>query len=297
MAAAVSKMKASSENTAKIVKTINDIAYETSLLSLNASVETARAGEAGMGVTGEMRKLAKRSAEAVKNSAAIMGDSVTNAAIGVKLTEETAASLAKIVARTEKASGLIAKIADASSEQAHGLELVNGFLAHMNRVNHNIAADSDESAAASAELNRQAAELSELVEGFKLSGDAGRYYADRNAAEVWVELAPEAEVSVSPAYAEAAAVEICEEPAVSVSPAAVSAHKRRQRRRKRMASYRADKTYKHKRRIRATARRIARTSRNKHHPLLTRFLRAARAKEIFQHTGSALGAGADAVAV
>jgi len=308
MVSAVNKMKLSSENTGKIVKAINDIAYETSLISLNASVEAARAGEAGRGfaaVTGEMRNLAKRSAEAVKNTAAIMGDSALNADISVKMAEEAAISLEKIIARAEKTGGLIAEIADASSEQAHGIELVNSFLAHMNRVNHNIAADTDESAAASAELNSQAAELAGLVGDFKLSGDAERWYADRSAAEVWVELAPEArEVSV-PSEAEtraepveAVAVEIYEEPAVSVSPAAVSAHKRRQRRRKRMAAYSAEKTYKHRRRIRAAARHIVnhivRTDWRKHHPLI-RSLRAARAREVFQHIGNILSANAAAV--
>jgi len=192
------------------------------------------------------------------------------------------------VVRANKEDVLIENIAAASSEQAHELGLINDFVAHMNQVTHRIAADTDESARTAQELSDRAAELASLVGDFKLSGDAGRWYADRSAAEVWVDLAPEADT-----YAEAATVEIYEEPAVSTAPAAVSAHKRRQRRRKRMAAYSAERTYKHRRRIRAAARHIAnhivRTDWRKHHPLI-RFLRTAHAKELLRHTGSMLGA-------
>jgi methyl-accepting chemotaxis protein len=272
MAAAVKKIKLSSDNTAKIVKTVNDIAYETSLLSLNASVEAARAGEAGRGfaaVTGEMRNLAKRGADAAKNSAAMIGDSAINTDTGVKITEDVAISLAKIIASTGKTDGLIAEIAADSSEQAHGLELVNDFLAHMNRVNHSIAADTDESAAAAAELSSQAAELANLAGGFILSGNAGSYYADRNAAEVWVDIEPVA--------AESAVSETLDEPVkASASPAAVSAHKRRQRHRRRMEAHRAERTFKRKRRMRTA---INQAKRRKYHARGT-LARAVQAREV-----------------
>jgi methyl-accepting chemotaxis protein len=273
MAAAINKMKQSTDNTANIVRTINTIAYETSLLSLNASVEAARAGEAGSGfaaVTGEMRNLAKRGAEAVKNSAAMIGDSAVNTDAGVKITEDVAISLAKVIARTDKASGLIAEIAAASSEQAHGLELVNDFLAHMNRVTHSIAADTGESAAAAAELNDQAAELAELVGGFKLSGSAGCYYTDRDAAEARVDMTSAAS-AVSEAH---------DEPAkVSATHAAVSAHKRRQKHRRRVEAHRAERAYKQKRRLRAETHHSVRADRHKHRKL-ARSARAVHAKEV-----------------
>jgi len=273
MAAAVGKIKLSSDNTANIVRTINNIAYETSLLSLNASVEAARAGEAGRGfeaVTGEMRNLAKRGAEAAKNSSAMIGDSAINTDTGVKLTEDVAISLAKIIASTGKADGLIAEIAADSSEQAHGLELVNDFLAHMNRVTHSIAADTGESAAAAAELSSQAAELADLAGGFILSGDAGCYYADRSAAEVWVDIPPAS--SETPAVSEAH-----DEPAkASTTHAAVSAHKRRQRHRRRMEAHRAERAYKHKRRTRTA---INQAKRRKYHARGT-LARAVQAREV-----------------
>jgi methyl-accepting chemotaxis protein len=189
MVAAIEMIKRSSDDTEKIVKIINDISYETGLLSHKAAVEAIRAGEAGRGfavVAGEARCLAKRSVEAVKNIAVIIGESIKNTDAGVEITESVAASFAKIVARSGKTGGFIADIAAASSEQAHGIKLVNDFLAYMNQVNHRIAADSCESAGAAAELNDRAAELADLVESFTLSGSAERYRAAEAATETEV---------------------------------------------------------------------------------------------------------------
>jgi len=162
MAEAIRHIKTSADNTAKIVKSIDSIAFQTNLLALNAAVEAARAGDAGKGfavVAGEVRNLAMRSAEAAKNTAAMIEESVKNADDGVKITEEVAKSLGRIVDRIAKAGDIIIDIATASGEQARGIEQVNAAIAQMNHVTQN--------------LSRQASELAEMAGAFKLSGEGG----------------------------------------------------------------------------------------------------------------------------
>jgi methyl-accepting chemotaxis protein len=119
-----------------------------------------------------------RSADAAKDTADMIEESVKNAESGVKITEEVAVSLGHIVNRTGKVGDLIAEIAAASKEQAQGIEQVNTAVAQMNKVTQQNAANSEESASAAEELNNQAAELSAMVGSFKLSGSANRSAAE-----------------------------------------------------------------------------------------------------------------------
>jgi methyl-accepting chemotaxis protein len=171
MGKAIDGIKTSSDNTSKILKTIDDIAFQTNLLALNAAVEAARAGEAGKGfavVAEEVRNLAMRSAEAAKNTEVMIKESVKSAEDGVLITEEVAKYLSQTIERAGKVGGIIAEIAASNNEQAQGIEHVNTAVANINTITQRNAASSEESASAAAELSRQAVELADLMKGFKL---------------------------------------------------------------------------------------------------------------------------------
>ncbi len=171
----ISRIKTSSDETAKIIKTIDEIAFQTNLLALNAAVEAARAGAAGAGfgvVADEVRSLARRCAQAAKETSAKIEESVNNANQGVQVASRVAASLQEMVSNSGKVALLVSEIATASQEQALGIGQVNTAVSEMDKVTQRNAANAEESASAAEELNGQAdarkeavAELMRLVGG------------------------------------------------------------------------------------------------------------------------------------
>lgn len=166
MSAAINDIQKSSDETAKIIKVIDEIAFQTNLLALNAAVEAARAGEAGKGfavVAEEVRNLAIRSAEAAKNTSALIETSVKSSRNGVEISDEVGKILGEIVTNISKTSDLVSEISAASQEQAQGIDQVNTAVSQMDKVTQQNAANAEESASASEEMNAQAKAMNRIV--------------------------------------------------------------------------------------------------------------------------------------
>ncbi|MEA3414696.1 MAG: methyl-accepting chemotaxis protein [Thermodesulfobacteriota bacterium] len=162
----IQEISSASDETQKVVKTIDEIAFQTNLLALNAAVEAARAGEAGAGfavVAEEVRNLALRSAEAAKSTAVLIDGTVKKVKGGSDLVERTSNAFSKVAESSSKVGELIAEIAAASNEQAQGIEQTNTAVAEMDKVVQQNAANAEESASASEELSAQAEQMMEIV--------------------------------------------------------------------------------------------------------------------------------------
>ena len=159
MVASMSEIQESSGKVAKIIKTIDEIAFQTNILALNAAVEAARAGEAGMGfavVADEVRSLAQRSAQAAKDTATLIEESIARSGEGARKVDQVAAAIATIMGSVAEVTRIVQEVRDASQQQTQGIDQVSQAIAQMEKVTQTTAATAEESAAASEELNAQA---------------------------------------------------------------------------------------------------------------------------------------------
>lgn len=175
MSRAVNEIKQSSSEISKIIKVIDEIAFQTNLLALNAAVEAARAGEAGKGfavVAEEVRNLAQRSAEAAKNTATMIEESVKRSENGVQIAGRVGQALEEITTATNKVNTLLSEIASASGEQATGISQVNQGVSQLDQVTQQNAGNSEEMASSAEELSSQVTALNDLIAQFKLTDGA-----------------------------------------------------------------------------------------------------------------------------
>jgi methyl-accepting chemotaxis protein len=184
MSAAMAAIKVSSDDIAKIIKTIDEIAFQTNILALNAAVEAARAGEAGMGfavVADEVRNLAQRTAQGAKETAAKIEGAIARTGQGVEISGKVERALNEIVMKVRQVDELVSQVSTASREQTQGITQINIAASQMDKVTQSNAANAEESAGAAEELNAQAEALKGSVDGLMklIDGSGGEATASK----------------------------------------------------------------------------------------------------------------------
>jgi methyl-accepting chemotaxis protein len=177
MGSAIAAIKRSSDEIAKIIKTIDEIAFQTNILALNAAVEAARAGEAGAGfavVAEEVRNLAQRAAAAAKETEGKIRDAIANTAQGVAVSEKVVESLSNIAGKARQVNELSAEVAQASSGQTEGIGQLNSAVGQMDRVTQGNVAGAEETSSAAEELHRKAAFMKQCSDALMAVVEGGR---------------------------------------------------------------------------------------------------------------------------
>jgi methyl-accepting chemotaxis protein len=177
-------IKASSDKVAKIITVIDEIAFQTNILALNAAVEAARAGEAGMGfavVADEVRNLAQRCAQAAKDTAALIEESIAKSNDGKVKVDQVAVAIRAITEESAQVKTLVDEVSLGSQEQTRGIEQVAKALTQMEQVTQQSAANAEESAAAAEELTAQASTLLDVVAQLSAMVGAGTAESGRPA--------------------------------------------------------------------------------------------------------------------
>jgi methyl-accepting chemotaxis protein/methyl-accepting chemotaxis protein-1 (serine sensor receptor) len=167
MVVAMGEINASSDKVSKIIKVIDEIAFQTNILALNAAVEAARAGEAGMGfavVSDEVRNLAQRCAQAAKDTAALIEESIAKSTHGKGKVDQTAGAIRAITEESSQIKVLVDEVNLGSQEQARGIEQIGKAISQMEQVTQKAAANAEECASAAEELNAQSQTLKDIVE-------------------------------------------------------------------------------------------------------------------------------------